>query len=177
MSQSATFYRVSQDTFRQLENSNNKQHFDISSAKDYTTLQGSFMALEYILSKAQDLSAIELINELFDPKQSLDGPDLESLTLEKKMEFYENGGVIHYLDNATISKLSGLLDKFSELDIHSKYDSDELNNNRIYPEVWHNDNSPDQAYNERHILDDFVQLKKIIKQAADDIDYILVFVG
>ncbi len=177
MSQSATFYRVSQNTFRQLENSNNKKHFDISTAKDYTTLQGSFMALEYILSKAQDPYAIELINELFNPTQSLGEPDLESLTLEEKMEFYENGGAIQYLDNVTISKLSGLLDKFSESDIHSKYDSNELNSNRIYPEVWHNDNSPDQAYNERHILDDFVPLKKIIKQAADDMDYILVFAG
>lgn len=177
MSQSATFYRVSQNTFRQLENSNNKQHFDISSAKDHTTLQGSFMALEYILSKAQAPSAIELVNELFNPTQSLGEPDLENLTAEKKMEFYENGGAIHYLDTATISKLSGLLENFSESDIHSKYDSNELNSNRIYPEVWHNDNSPGQAYNERHILDDFIPLKKIIKQAADDLDYILVFVG
>jgi len=177
MSQSATFYRVSQNTFKQLEITDNKQPFDVSSAKEYTTLQGSFMALEYILSKAQDASAIKLINELFNPRQSLGDPDLESLTLEEQMEFYENGGAIHYLNYANVSKLSGLFDKFSKADIHSKYDSKELNENRIYPEVWHNDNSPDQAYNERHILDDFEQLKKIIKRASDDCDYILVFVG
>ncbi|MFN0293040.1 DUF1877 family protein [Pedobacter helvus] len=177
MSQSATLYRISNDTFRQLETSADRPQFEISSAKNYTTFQGSFMGLEYILSKGQDISTTEIINEIFNPKKSLGGQDIEKLSLEEQMEFYENGGVIYYLDTTTISKLNNLLDTFSEADIQTKYDANELNDNGIYPAVWHNDNSPDQAYNKRHIIEDFKELKTIINQAREDNDYIFVFVG
>ncbi len=165
MSQSATLYRISKETFRQLENSGNKQKFDISSAKSYVIFQGSFMGLEFILSKGQDASTSDLINEIFNPKLFLGGQDVESLSPEELMELGENGGIIQYLDTSTISRINNLFDKVSEGDIQTKYDATELNNNGIYPEVWHNDNSPEQAYNERQILEDFVELKAIIKQA------------
>jgi Domain of unknown function (DUF1877) len=114
---------------------------------------------------------------LFNPTQSLGGQDIEKLSPEEQMEFYENGGFIRYLDTTIISKLNKLLDTFSEADIQSKYDADELNDNEIYPEVWHNDNSPDQVYNQRHIIEDFTELKTIIKQSNQNNDYIFVFFG
>lgn len=177
MSQSATLYRISNETFRQLETSADSPQFEISSAKNYRTFQGSFMGLEYILSKGQNNSTTEIINEIFNPTKSLGGHDIEKLSLEEQMEFYENGGVIYYLDSITISRLNNLLDTFSEADIQTKYDANELNDNGIYPSVWHNDNSPDQAYNRRHILEDFIELKTIINEARQENDYIIVFVG
>jgi hypothetical protein len=66
MSQSATLYRISNDTFRQLEASVDRPQFEISSAKNYTTFQGSFMGLEYILSKGQDIPTTKIINEILD---------------------------------------------------------------------------------------------------------------
>jgi hypothetical protein len=177
MSQSATLYRVSKDIFKLLDKPGNKQKFDIDSAKGHALFQGSFIGLEYILSKGQDNSTTELISEIFNPKQSLGGQGLESLTPEEQFEFYESGLFIPYLDLSTISKLNDFIGNVSHTDLRSKYDAAELNNNGIYPEVWHNDNSPDQAYNERHILEDFEELKTIIKQADMDKDYIFVFVG
>lgn len=76
-----------------------------------------------------------------------------------------------------VSKINSLIRNISEADIHSRYDARQLNNNGIYPEVWHNDNSPNQVYNERHIVEDFKELKSIVNKADNDKDYILVFVG
>lgn len=75
------------------------------------------MGLECILSKGQDISTTEIINEIFNPTKSLGGQDIEKLSPEEQMEFYENGGVIYYFDTITISKLNNLLDTFSETDI------------------------------------------------------------
>lgn len=81
------------------------------------------------------------------------------------------------MDLPTISKLNDFIVTVSQTDIHLKYDAKEFNENDIYPEVWHNDNSPDQAYNERHILEDFEKLKTIIIQADQEKDFIFVYVG
>lgn len=177
MSQSATLYRISTDTFQQLVKSGNNPQFNIASAKDQATFQGSFMGLEFILSKGKGASTTELIREVFNPRLSIGGQDFGSLTPEEQFEFYESGGSISYLDTTSVSKLNVFLDKVSETDIQSKYNATELNDNRIYPEVWHNDNSPDQAFNQLHILNDLKELKEIFSQADKQGDYILVFVG
>ncbi|MES2622290.1 MAG: DUF1877 family protein [Bacteroidota bacterium] len=176
MSQSATLYRISFDTFAQLKSSK-EASFDRSSAKNQITFQGSFMGLEYLLSKGSDISAIDLLKEIFNPSRSLGEQEFGNLTPDEKFEFYKNGNIISYLDSTTISNLNIFLDKVSENAIQSRYDKTELNDKGIYPEVWHNDNSPDQAYNQRHILEDFKELKEIISQADKHGDYILVFVG
>ena len=177
MSQSATLYRVSQDIFKQLDKTDNKQRFDINSAKSYSVFQGSFMALEYILSKGQNSLTTELVTEIFNPKNSLGRQTFERLSLEEQFDFYESGLFIPYLDTSIIRGLNDFLVDIRTTDISSKYDSKELNDNGIYPQVWHDDNSPDKAYNHRHILEDFEELKTIIKQADAEQDYIFVFVG
>jgi len=177
MSQSATLYRISQDTFGHLVKLDSKQQFDITSAKSHATFQGSFMGLEYVLSKGQDALTVELIGEIFNPKQLLGGQEFNRLIPEEQLAFYERGRFIQYLDTTTISKLNDFLNTVLEIDIYSKYNATELNDNGIYPEVWHNDNSLDQAYNRRQILDDLKELKAIVSQAHNQGDYILVFVG
>ncbi|MDJ1499639.1 DUF1877 family protein [Xanthocytophaga agilis] len=177
MSQSATLYRVSQDTFKQLDNPNNTQGFDIDSAKSYSIFEGSFMALDYILSKGKDNSTTNLINEIFTPKQALGEEELENMTPEEQFEFYESGLYIPYLDIPIISKLSEFMNSISQANLSSDYDPKELNDNGIYPACWHTDNSSNLAFNEQHLLDDFEELKTIIKEAETEKDYILVFVG
>lgn len=177
MSQSATLYRISENTFKQLDKTSNRQKLEIDSAKSYSIFHGTFMGLEYILSKGQDNSITELVNEIFNPKKSLGEQEFENLSPEEQFEFYESGLLIPYLDTITISKLNDFLATISQADFSSKYDAIELNDNGIYPEVWQNDNSTDQAYNLQHILEDFQELKKIIKQANAENDYIVVFVG
>jgi hypothetical protein len=177
MSQSATLYRVSQDSFKHLEKSIKEQRFDIDSAKSYVIFQGAFTGLEFILSKGQDASVTKLVSEIFSPSQSLGKEEFESIAPEDRFDFYESGKLIPYLDGVTISKLDQFLDTVSDNDIHIHYDSKELNNNGISPGVWHDDNAPNYGYNTRHILEDLAELKKTIKQANQENDNVLVFVG
>ena len=177
MSQSATLYRVSKETFLQLNLPDNKQSFDFNMAKSDALLDGSFMALEYILSKGQDNSTIEIVKQIFAPEQAIGGQGFEGLTPEEHFEYYESGLYIPYLDALIISKLNDFISNFSDSDIRSKYNAKELNDNGIYPGVWHNNNSKGLVYNERQILEDFEALKIILKQANIEGDYIFVFVG
>lgn len=177
MSQSATLYRVSKEPFMQLNMPDNKQRFDFNMAKSDALFDGSFMALEYILSKGQDNSTIEIVKQIFSPEQAIGGQGFEGLTPEEHFEYYERRLYIPYLDALIISKLNDFISNFSDSDIRSKYYAKELNDNGIYPGVWHNNNSKDLAYNERQILEDFEALKIILKQAYIEGDYIFVFVG
>lgn len=176
MSQSTTLYRIPKDKFSELENSGGNS-FEPSWAKNYITLQGSFMALEFILSKDQDDSTIEQLQELFNPGQTIGGSNIGIEDLDSFEEFDFDDMPIPYLDTETIGNIHNTLDKISSTEIESLYDAEELNSNGIYPEIWQYDNSQDQAFNFRHISEDFIALKSIIKKAAEEGDYIVVFEG
>jgi len=171
MSQATTLYRISKDKFNELEASGS---FEPSMAKNYVTLEGSFMALEFILSKNQDDATADLIKELFNPDQSIGGQHFDLDALESFEEFDLSDMPITYLDTETIGNIHSVLDTISTTEIESLYDSEELNSNGIYPEVWHDDNSPDQAFNLRQVSEDFVELKAMVKLAKEEGDYIIV---
>jgi Domain of unknown function (DUF1877) len=184
MGQSATLYRVSTESFKVIEESENKDRSNLIThklRKDYSTFEDSFMAIEYILEKGESPSTKELISQIFIPQNSLGGYDFSGLSekeiLNILMNMKEEDASYSYLNPDTISKLNSFLNHISDAEIQSRYDADELNDNEIYPYEWHNDNSEDLAYNERHILKDVVQLKSIIATAQKENDYIFVFVG
>jgi hypothetical protein len=177
MSQSTTFYRISKDKFRELEKSGGE--FEISSAKNYVTFEGSFMALEFMLSKDLNDSTAELVSELFNPAQSIgeQNPGIDDVDSFEEFDFDDMGSSIPYLDAAAISSIHAFLDQVSTEDIESLYDAEELNSNGIYPEVWHNDNSPEQAFNLRQVSQDFEALRSIVRKAAEEGDYLVVYTG
>lgn len=179
MSQSAVLYRISETSFKELKRSEQKCVFDIPSiSKSNTVFEGSFMALEFILSKGQhDTETIKLIREIFNPTKHICDKELSNLSPEEYFELFESGEFISYLDLLTVSKISSILETYSKQDLQSRYDANELNKSGIYPQIWHNDNSQGYVYNLSHISDDFNELKIIFKQAAVAHDYILIFVG
>ncbi|WP_316793769.1 DUF1877 family protein [Pedobacter frigoris] len=174
MSISVTFYRLSEQAIKRL---NESLKFDADSAKSYATFNGSLEAVAYLLSKQKDNSIVELLNEILSPKQAIGIQDLSSLDPLELFELYSADRLFPYLSPQKISKLLGVFSEFSATDISSAYNSNELNMHKVYPEIWHDDNSENQAYNERHLLDDFERLKKIFSSAKDEQDYILVFTG
>lgn len=175
MGQSTTYYRISNETFIELETSGDK--FDLSSAKSYVTLEKSFMGLEFVLSKNQEDAVVEQVKELFIPSQSIGGQNIDFEDLDAIAEFDFDDFPTPYLNAETIGNIHKALDKISTADIENSYDAEELNSNGIYPEIWHNDNSPNLAFNLRHLVEDFTELKSLIKQAADEGDYLLVYAG
>ncbi len=177
MSQSATLYRISFDTFCILNKVPNAEAFNINSTKGYHSFQGSFMGLEYILSKTQDISAIPLLKQIFNPSSVMGSDSFQHINSDEHLESYEGVEPISYLDPVIIAKLDSILDSISDNTIDYNYNAEELNQKNIYPAIWHNDDSPDQVFNKRQILEDARLLKSLIKEAHKEKDYILVFVG
>ncbi len=177
MSQSTTLYSVSPDVFEKLNQPGNKQPFNMDDATSDATFQGSFMALEYYLGKGKDSAHKALAYELFNPAQALGADIFDGLTDEEKMEFYGSGLLVPYLDVPVIERISQLVDALSVEDMQRNYNAKELNDQGIYPGVWHDDNSPNMAYNLLHITEDLQNLKAIIKEAVAAKNYLLVFAG
>ena len=80
-----------------------------------------------------------------------------------------------YLDAATIVAIKALFDNITTAAIDSLYNAAVLNEEGIYPGVWHNDNSPDQGFNKQHLAEDFEKLKTFMGEAAAEGDYVLVY--
>lgn len=177
MSQSATFYSISSVIFGDLEQSNGEKNFDPSNASDYCTCQGTFMAIEYILSKGQNKKIAELMQKLFNPPNAIGSELLDNLSMEEQFEFYESGRLIPYLDPHTILEINEYFNTVTENYLQDSYDAKELNNNGIYPNVWQTENKKNEAFNLNHLTEDFNGLKSILNLSAKEGNYLLVFVG
>jgi hypothetical protein len=178
MSQSASLYEIFEDTFKKIFESKYNSDFDCASlAKSSSTFQGTFMALEFILSKEKNEESKVLISEIFNPSQKFWEDDFKKMTEEEQLEFYANGGFTFFLNENTVSKLAALIDEISELEVRNKYSSKELNENDIYPYVWSEGNSLSEAYNENHLVSDFINLKEFLIRASRNKSYVIVFVG
>lgn len=177
MSQSATLYRISEDDFLQLKNLEDRRNPNII-AKSDANFQGSFCGgIEFVLSKGRDKTIVELINQIFAPGKGLGQEEFDSLPIEGKFDLIESGNYIPYHDHIVITNINNFLVNISENTVHENYNSKELNEKNIYPCIWHDDESPDKAYNKRHIIEDVLQLKNIFQEAYNEKDYILVYTG
>lgn len=176
MSQTVTLYRVSQDTFKQLEISKGMIPFDTSCSKFSLKLDQA-SGLEYILSKGKSDHETELISEIFCPGTIIGWEEFDALTIEERFDFLQAYETTSYINIDTIEEIDSLLKNISKEEISLNFNSDELNNKEIYAIKWHNDNSPNLNYNERHILDGFSKLQMIFREAVNDGDYIVVDYG
>lgn len=175
MSQISTIYRVSKEEFKSLENSGTRNETNLEEiSKEFYDFNGSFLGLEYLLTK---LNNDEIILEIFNFKNSLGQDEYDKLDFEQQFEYYESGKLIPYLNQTVIKKLNIIFDGISEDKFSKNYNADELNANDIYPNVWNNDNSEDRLYNLRQLLEDFKSLKKILKNAHNENDYLLNLIG
>lgn len=181
MSQTATLYRISKETFRSLQEAEREGPVAFpEDIKEDQEFQGSFMALEFLLSKDTDMVSAALVRQIFNPDTTLGDPgigDPSAEELEQLFEHYESGQWIPYLDPERIAAIGSLLDAVTEQLIDARYDAAALNREGIYPGIWHNDNNPGKAFNKRHVLEDLAMLKAFFTDAASDGDYILVFIG
>jgi hypothetical protein len=184
VSQSAALYRISRETFLQLENSKERGELNIPAlAKSYSTFEGSFMGLEFVLSKGQKKETADLIAEIFNPTKRMGMQETQAMDqlneedLLTMFESYESGETIFYLDSNTVSQINTFLKTQSTAQVIARYDCEELNENGIYPEVWTAGNSRETAFNEFHIAEGLAELKNIFEAADLEQDSILVFVG
>ena len=175
MSQISTIYRISETEFENLKDSQNRDKVNLEKiSKESYDFNGSFLGLEYILTK---ISNNEVILEIFNSTNSLGQEEYENLDFEEQFEYYESGKLIPYLNPDIIGKLNKIFDQISEEELSKNYNAEELNANDIYPSVWNNDNSENKVYNLRQLVEDFKYLKKIIKNSYTENDYLLNLIG
>jgi hypothetical protein len=71
---------------------------------------------------------------------------------------------ISYLDFEKVKAIKLFLDQVDTDLLLNTYDADELNDKGVYPCIWHNDESPDQAFNRRHIKEGLESLKELFDE-------------
>lgn len=179
MSQSATLYSISAESFALIEKANGKKVQPAEYATRSVTFQGTFMGLEFILLKDQDKSSTSLIEEIFNPKKTLGQKDTTRLNFSRlsEDEVEDLYDFIYYLPADKVGKITAILNKITDQQVGDNYNAEELNANEIYPGCWQNDNSENQAFNKGNIKEDFRELKDFFNQAMWDKHYVLCYVG
>ena len=175
MGQSATLYRIDKDEFARLETE--PSSFNIKRTEGHVTFEQNFEGLVFLLHKLCSNSERSMIQEIFLPSESIGKKiDSEDFDVLADLSFLETDS-ISYLNSDKINSILGILNKTDKNQFLGLYDPIELNDNGIYPSVWHSDESPNQAFNKRHIEDGFDKLVHLFKEATQNDNLILVFVG
>jgi hypothetical protein len=177
MSQSATYYRISKAGFDELADQSRQIPFDIQKAKGNITLQGTFIALVYLLAKGQGKQIGAIMKEISNPSNTLGEIDFSDLSFEETAAYLQNNQLVPFIDPERLKKLNDHLNKYDENGLRRLYNPDELNEAGIYPDCWHNDDSEGLAFNFNHIVGDFKSLKELFRLANEHQDKILVFIG
>ncbi|MEZ4910290.1 MAG: DUF1877 family protein [Saprospiraceae bacterium] len=177
MGQSATLYQIKERVFEKL--ADDPSCFKADMAEEYEIFEKNFEGLLFVLSKSIPNESKEIINQIFYPSNYLgesinfDSIDFENLEDESVLE----NEPISYLTPQLVGELKRLLDDINKTDFLSNYSSTELNDNGIYHEIWHDDESPDQVLNKRDIEEGFDLLRNLFNRANEEGNYILAFVG
>ncbi|MFD1293858.1 DUF1877 family protein [Lutibacter holmesii] len=176
MGQSSTLYEIDKLNFEKVKKDTSLFKSDLS--KSYTIFEQNFFGLEFILKKTIDKKLTEKIDQIFNPKCYLGEPvDYENIDFSQ-IDFSEiEDNSIYYLNPELIKEINVILNAISNSEFIMNYNSVELNKNRIYPEVWHDDESDDQVFNKKHIAEGIEQLKSILDRAEKSENYIFVFSG
>ncbi|MBN9482154.1 MAG: hypothetical protein BGO70_16415 [Bacteroidetes bacterium 43-93] len=178
MSQNATLLSISENDIQDFIASPEKVGWaNIAAvAKNNIEVQGSFLALEYLLSKGLPTDDQQLIREIFSPDATL-GEPLDDDDYARIFELLESGKSIPYISQQRVGLIYSLLDKITPADVAERYNADELNQEEIYPSIWHNDNAPDKSFNKQHLLTDFELIKNLFATAVQTGDSIVSVVS
>jgi len=178
MSQSATLYLISNERFELLEDNPDKSRIQALSYGD-ETFEQTHEGVSFLLEKFFKDEDLTLIKEIFEPTEfigeGLDDDLYESHTIDDIEKFEESA--IYYLDPIQIARINVLLTSLDITTVLNAYNSTELNNNGVYPEVWHDDESESKAFNKAHLKESLESLVHFFKAAAAADDYVLVSVG
>lgn len=180
MSQVMYYDRISKEAFLTLsENADNCIFNLFPTSKGSFGIAGTFMGIEFILRKAYDNFFRQEINEFNYPSTHLgkiidyDSIEFKNLTAFEQSDLFNSTPRIEYISDMNVKRISSFLNQIQENEIKKAYNSKQLNENGIYPRVWHDDESENLAYNLRCILDDIKLLTSFFQNASNENDYVL----
>ncbi|KUJ60736.1 hypothetical protein AR687_17075 [Flavobacteriaceae bacterium CRH] len=174
MSQSVNLYQISKKNFEEF--SNNHESFDFNFSENNSSIfDQNFEGLLYLFSTYYDQQLPESLEKLFFPKDFI-GKDIDFNEIDfDNIEDFPESTSISFINPTTISEVNTFLHTIENDKILASYNADDFNLNNIYPGVWHNDESEDQAFNKRHLAEGLQLLKETISQASNNENYILFF--
>jgi hypothetical protein len=179
MGQSALLYQITPVDFSRLaDNTNQLNLFDIAKSSDY--FDQSFEGLRFVLSKNRDTETIALVQEIFYPVSFLgEEIDYANFDFENAPDDFDfENSAYHYHEPSKVALISEFLNSVSDDDFKKSFDADELNGNDIYPgDIWNTETGDDYAFNETHMLQEFINLKEVFRNAATDADYVFCTIG
>jgi hypothetical protein len=179
MGQSATLYGIDKISFQKIVD--NPHSLDLDNLAKYSeTFVKSFEGLRFVLSKGRDKNVVELVDKIFYPRtfigEEVDFGNLDFENLPTDFDF-ENKAV-YFNDPTMISNIASFLDTLSIEDFANQFDPDELNREGIYPgDIWNRHNEVNQAFNVRHMTEEYKNLKAFFNKLRTNKDYVLSFVG
>jgi len=146
-------------------------------AEGWVTFDQNFEGLIFLLSKFSPGADQALVHEIFYPGESV-GEAIVAIDFDglDDLSFPENDA-IGYLNREKIHVVSEFLHRIDKGQLLELYNPEELNGNDVYPSVWHSNESPDQAFNRRHIEEGFDELLQLFDEAVENKSFILVFVN
>ncbi|GGB06885.1 MULTISPECIES: DUF1877 family protein [Mucilaginibacter] len=177
MGQSASLYQVTNADFLKIaDNLNDLNLFDI--AKSSRHFDKSFEGLRFVLSKNRDTETTDLVQEIFYPVLFLgEEIDYANFDFENTPDDFDSVA-LYFHDPSKVALINQLLELVSNDDFVKSFNADELNTNDIYPgKVWSTGTGDDHAFNITHMLQEFINLKKVFNSAAIGNDYVICTIG
>ncbi|RYE90336.1 MAG: DUF1877 family protein [Cytophagaceae bacterium] len=175
MGQQVGLYRVRPEDFPIIKRENSWQTV-LRLATGNVEFDGSFMALEFLLQKSELTQ--ETADTLFYPSEVVAPNQLfEEFAFDtdeeanQLLDYY--AGRITYTTPSACQALWNALQQVSVDQLSSLYNSRELRDADIYPTVWHDDERENQAFNRRHITQDYAALRHFYEAAATFGEYII----
>jgi Domain of unknown function (DUF1877) len=184
MSQSTTIYNISKELFAELKNTENRNEIKIFNRTENSyCFQNSFAAIEFVLLKNKSEKNQKILNEIFNPTEYLGDFDFDKVNfenmdyVEEMFDFMESGNYYPFLNYEKVSEISKIISEITESEINENYSATELNENDIYPSNWSDENISGESNNANHLIEDFIELRKIIIQANNEENYLLICSG
>ncbi|RYZ25256.1 MAG: DUF1877 family protein [Chitinophagaceae bacterium] len=177
MSQSATLYRITTEQFHLIERMETRHVKPTELTDAYVTFHGTFMGLEAVLSKGLDRDSQELLVEIFNPVHYIGPADSNVFPSEEEEEYWEQDESVGYLPVKKVKKVDAMLRSIDPDAVANNYNAAELNEDQVYPGSWENGNTTDVAFNTRRLLEDFRSLQNFFRDAAENENYVLSYVG
>jgi hypothetical protein len=179
MGQSATLYGIDKKKFQKIVDNPDSLNLD-KLAKYSETFVKSFEGLRFVLSKGRDKNVVELVDKIFYPRTFIgEEVDFENRDFENlPTDFDFESKAVYYNDPIMISNIASFLDTLSIEDFANQFDPDELNREDIYPgDIWNRHTEINQAFNVRHMTEEYKNLKDLFNKLRTNNDYVLSFVG
>jgi hypothetical protein len=187
MSQSATFYPIDSGDFAAVKHHPNNLDL-LSDRNNYVSFQGTHEGLRFVLSKCLSGHESNLVNEIFYPTlyigeiaqtvfpNEAEAQEFVNITDNEDGDDFEREPITYH-EPEKVRQIAFLLNNISNEQLLAQFNSEELNREGIYPWCWNSSQDGDQAYNERHLLADFQNLKELFNSASVTNSYLLCFVG